>query len=50
EIKERLTASSSMPARQLRIEILHDKDRYHRLSERKVNYFDIYNIMKQVIY
>ncbi|KAI9473957.1 MAG: hypothetical protein EXX96DRAFT_652681 [Benjaminiella poitrasii] len=38
EIKERLTASPSMPARQLRIEILCNIDRYHRLSERKVNY------------
>ncbi|KAI9487852.1 MAG: hypothetical protein EXX96DRAFT_615602 [Benjaminiella poitrasii] len=39
---------SNKLTRQLRIEILRDIDRYHRLSERKVNYFDIYNIMKQI--
>ncbi|KAI9480472.1 MAG: hypothetical protein EXX96DRAFT_480122, partial [Benjaminiella poitrasii] len=49
EIKERLSASPSMPARQLRIEILRDMDRYYRLRERKVNYIDIYNITKQII-
>jgi hypothetical protein len=49
EIRERLAASPSMPSRQLRIEMLRDMDRYNRLSERKVNYFDIYNITAQVI-
>lgn len=50
EIRDRLTASPSMPSRQLRIEMLRDIDRYSRVGERRVNYFDIYNITAQVIY
>jgi hypothetical protein len=50
EIRARLTASPSMPSRQLRIEMLREMDRYNRLGERKINYFDIYNITAQVIY
>lgn len=48
EIKERFLSFPSLPSRQLRIEILRDMDRYNRLNERKVNYFDIYNIMTHV--
>lgn len=50
EIRARLAASPSMPSRQLRIEMLRDMDRYNRLGERKINYFDIYNITAQVTF
>ncbi|KAI8094156.1 hypothetical protein BDF21DRAFT_330963, partial [Thamnidium elegans] len=49
-IRERLVVPLSMSSRQLRIERLHEMNRYNRLSERKVNYFDIYNITALVIY
>lgn len=50
EIRERLLQSSTIPSHHVRIEILRSMDNFNCLNERRVNYFDIYDLMTQVLF